>query len=134
MTLYGTPQSVIGTMITCPFNSQSPNLNDPNHCACHVKQPDTTSTKARNKLIIACILALIFMIGEIAGKKIIYTPTSPTSSPPLLGGILSGSLAILTDAAHMLSDFASFLISLFSIWVATRKPSKGMSFGWHRAG
>ena len=34
----------------------------------------------------------------------------------------------------MLSDFASFLISLFAIWVATRKPSKGMSFGWHRAG
>ena len=50
------------------------------------------------------------------------------------GGYLSGSLAILTDAAHMLSDFASFLISLFAIWVATRKPSKGMSFGWHRAG
>ena len=40
----------------------------------------------------------------------------------------------MTDAAHMLSDFASFLISLFSIWMATRPPSKRMSFGWHRAG
>ena len=56
-------------------------------------------------------------------------------SPVILaGGYLADSLAILSDAAHMLSDFASFLISLFAIWVATRKPSKGMSFGWHRAG
>ena len=37
-------------------------------CACHVKQPDKTSTKARNKLIIACILALFFMIGEVVGE------------------------------------------------------------------
>ncbi len=50
------------------------------------------------------------------------------------GGYFSSSLAILTDAAHMLSDFASFLISLFSIWMASRPPSKRMSFGWHRAG
>ena len=50
------------------------------------------------------------------------------------GGYFSSSLAILTDAAHMLSDFASFLISLFSLWMATRQPSKRMSFGWHRAG
>ena len=34
----------------------------------------------------------------------------------------------------MLSDFASFLISLFAIWVATRPPSTKFSFGWHRAG
>ena len=40
----------------------------------------------------------------------------------------------MTDAAHMLSDFAGFLISLFAIWVASRPPSKRMSFGWHRAG
>ena len=52
----------------------------------------------------------------------------------VLGGYYSHSLAIMTDAAHMLSDFASFLISLFAIWVARRPPSSGMSFGWHRAG
>jgi hypothetical protein len=33
-----------------------------------VKVPDVTSKKARNKLIIACILALLFMIGEIVGE------------------------------------------------------------------
>ena len=40
----------------------------------------------------------------------------------------------MTDVVHMLSDFASFLISLFAIWMGTRPPSKRMSFGWYRAG
>ena len=50
------------------------------------------------------------------------------------GGYFAGSLAIMTDAAHMLSDFAGFLISLFAIWLASRPSSNRMSFGWHRAG
>lgn len=46
---------------------------------------------------------------------------------------MSSSLAIATDAAHLLTDFASFMISLFSLWMATRPPTKTMSFGWYRA-
>lgn len=51
----------------------------------------------------------------------------------IIGGYLSSSLAIATDAAHLLTDFASFMISLFSIWMATRPATKKMSFGWYRA-
>ncbi len=40
----------------------------------------------------------------------------------------------MTDAAHMLSDLAGFLISLCAIWIGSRPPSKKMSYGWHRAG
>lgn len=47
---------------------------------------------------------------------------------------MSNSLAVMTDAAHMLSDFTSFLVSLFAIWVSARPPSKKMSFGYYRAG
>lgn len=50
------------------------------------------------------------------------------------GGLLAGSLAIMTDAAHMLSDFAAFLISLFAIWVARWLPDKKRTFGYYRAG
>ncbi|XP_068715820.1 proton-coupled zinc antiporter SLC30A2-like isoform X2 [Montipora foliosa] len=49
------------------------------------------------------------------------------------GGLLAGSLAIMTDAAHMLSDFAAFLISLFAIWVAQWLPDKKRTFGYYRA-
>ncbi len=51
----------------------------------------------------------------------------------LVGGLLAGSLAIIMDAAHLLIDFASFLISLFSLYLASRPTSRRMSFGWHRA-
>lgn len=40
------------------------------------------------------------------------------------GGVLSKSLAIATDAAHLLTDFASFMISLFSIWIAGRPSTQ----------
>lgn len=56
-----------------------------------------------------------------------------TEKPLFSGGYLSSSLAIATDAAHLLTDFASFMISLFSLWMATRPPTKTMSFGWYRA-
>lgn len=72
-------------------------------------------TTARRKLMIASVLCLVFIIVEA------------------VGGILAGSLAIATDAAHLLTDFASFMISLFSLWVASRPPTTYMSFGWHRA-
>jgi hypothetical protein len=52
----------------------------------------------------------------------------------ILGGYLANSLAIITDAAHLLSDFASFLISLLAIWFATRPSTSKLSYGWHRAG
>jgi cation diffusion facilitator family transporter len=50
-----------------------------------------------------------------------------------VGGYLSSSLAIATDAAHLLTDFASFMISLFALWVASRPATRMLSFGWHRA-
>lgn len=50
------------------------------------------------------------------------------------GGYLAHSLAILTDAAHLLTDFASIMISLFALWVSSRPATKTMNFGWHRAG
>ncbi|XP_043915996.1 zinc transporter 2-like isoform X2 [Protopterus annectens] len=50
-----------------------------------------------------------------------------------MGGYLAHSLAIMTDAAHLLTDFASMMISLFSLWMSSRPATKTMNFGWHRA-
>ena len=38
------------------------------HCECHEKITDNTTRKAKIKLVIACLVALIFMLGEVAGK------------------------------------------------------------------
>ena len=51
-----------------------------------------------------------------------------------LGGYLSSSLAVLSDAAHMLSDFSGILVSLLSLWISRKRATKSMSFGFHRAG
>lgn len=82
---------------------------------CHKNKIEGVDVKARKKLIIASILCVIFMVAEI------------------IGGVLSNSLAIATDAAHLLTDFASFMISLFAIWVAGRPSTKRLSFGYWRA-
>ncbi|XP_069731142.1 proton-coupled zinc antiporter SLC30A2 isoform X2 [Phaenicophaeus curvirostris] len=71
--------------------------------------------RARRKLYLAASICLVFMVGEA------------------VGGYLAHSLAILTDAAHLLTDFASIMISLFALWVSSRPPTKTMNFGWHRA-
>lgn len=51
----------------------------------------------------------------------------------LIGGYIAGSLAIMTDAAHLFSDFVGFLISLLSIWVGKKPATRRMTFGYHRA-
>ncbi|XP_067888282.1 proton-coupled zinc antiporter SLC30A8-like [Heterodontus francisci] len=51
----------------------------------------------------------------------------------LVGGYLAGSLAVMTDAAHLLADVTSFLISLCSLWLSSRPATKKLNFGWYRA-
>jgi len=51
-----------------------------------------------------------------------------------IGGLISGSLAVATDATHMACDLAGFLVSLFSIWLARKPATARMSFGFLRAG
>lgn len=82
---------------------------------CHISDLPEVDRIARRKLIIASILCVVFMIAEV------------------VGGYLSNSLAIASDAAHLLTDFASFMISLFSLYMANRPKTKQMSFGWYRA-
>lgn len=82
---------------------------------CHDENETGIDKVARRRLVMASILCLLFMIGEA------------------VGGILANSLAIATDAAHLLTDFASFMISLMAIWVASRPATKRMSFGFYRA-
>jgi len=51
----------------------------------------------------------------------------------LVGGVIANSLAIMTDAAHLLSDVAGFLISIVAIWFGTMDATDKLSYGFHRA-
>ncbi|XP_062267734.1 zinc transporter 2 isoform X2 [Platichthys flesus] len=95
-------------------------LKRPVGAHCHgskasVREDSADQMLAKKKLYIASAVCLVFMIGEV------------------IGGYLAHSLAIMTDAAHLLTDFGSMMVSLFSLWISSRPPTKTMSFGWHRS-
>ncbi len=50
----------------------------------------------------------------------------------VLGGIFSGSLALLADAGHMLTDAASIALALVAVWIAGRLESIERTFGYQR--
>ena len=50
----------------------------------------------------------------------------------VIGGILSGSLALIADAGHMLTDAASIALALVALHFANRAPSAERTFGFHR--
>ena len=71
--------------------------------------------EATRKLKLAMLFCMLFIIAEV------------------IGGFMANSLAIMTDAAHLLSDVAGYLISLFAIWMGTFPATAKMSYGFSRA-
>ena len=69
---------------------------------------------SRRTLIIALVLIGGFMVAEV------------------FGGIYSGSLALLADAGHMLTDAASIALALVAVWIAGRPESIERTFGYQR--
>jgi len=51
----------------------------------------------------------------------------------LVGGLLTGSLALLADSLHMVSDVAALALSLLAVWMAARPASGRRTFGNSRA-
>ena len=49
------------------------------------------------------------------------------------GGILTGSLALLADAGHVLSDLAAIALALFAARIATRTGGPRRTFGYQRS-
>jgi cobalt-zinc-cadmium efflux system protein len=51
----------------------------------------------------------------------------------VVGGVLTGSLALLADAGHMLSDVAALALALLASWVASRPSGARWTYGRTRA-
>jgi cobalt-zinc-cadmium efflux system protein len=51
----------------------------------------------------------------------------------LVGGILTNSLALATDAAHMLTDVGALGLTWFAVWIGSRPASAQKTFGYYRA-
>ncbi|TAL90303.1 MAG: cation transporter [Candidimonas sp.] len=65
-------------------------------------------------LLLALALTSTFLVAEV------------------IGALITGSLALLSDAAHMLTDASALAISLAAIHMAKRAPDTRRTFGYHR--
>ena len=66
------------------------------------------------RLRLTLVIVLVVMVAEV------------------IGGILSGSLALLGDAGHMLVDALALGLSLFAITIARRPATPSKTYGYHR--
>ena len=80
----------------------------------HDHHHDHRAADSRALAIVLCLTAA-FMVAEV------------------IGGIVSGSLALLADAGHMLSDSVSLGLALGALALARRPPTARLSFGFRRA-
>jgi cobalt-zinc-cadmium efflux system protein len=72
------------------------------------------STAAMQRLSVVLGLTIAFMVVEV------------------IGGLLSGSLALLADAGHMLTDAGALGLSWLSAWIACRPANDSKTYGYQR--
>ncbi len=71
--------------------------------------------------------------GSRRALGLVLVLTAAYTGVEIVGGILTGSLALLADAGHMLGDSAALALALGAAWLASRPATPERSFGFRRA-
>ena len=79
----------------------------------HDHHDDADESNLR-RVMIALVLTGVFMVVEV------------------IGGIISGSLALLADAGHMLTDTMALALAAMAFHVSKRPPDGKLTFGYQR--
>jgi cobalt-zinc-cadmium efflux system protein len=85
--------------------------HDHDHGHSHVHE---ANEKNLRRVLIALVLTGLFMVVEV------------------VGGIISGSLALLADAGHMLTDTMALALAAMAFHVSKRPPDGKLTFGYQR--
>jgi cobalt-zinc-cadmium efflux system protein len=75
----------------------------------------TAAARSRGRLLTTLGVTAAFLVVEV------------------LGAVWTGSLALLADAGHMLTDVGGLALALFATWIAGRPPTPAKSYGYYRA-
>lgn len=78
-------------------------------------QHKKNTKKFLKRLYLNICISATFMIGEI------------------IGGVVSGSIAILTDAFHIFTDILGFLICIISLHITQKPATPSLTYGYYRA-
>ena len=81
----------------------------------HVHIPNLSSTTIR-RLALSLVITLIFVIVEV------------------ISGIYANSLALLTDAAHNVTDVLALVLTWWALRATAKPAHSGKTYGYHRAG
>ena len=81
----------------------------------HVHARATAAARSRPVLALTLTLTCAFMLVE------------------LIAAFWTGSLALLADAGHMLTDAGALGLALFATWIAARPPTPAKTYGYYRA-
>lgn len=85
------------------------------HNHSHHHHPDAVRQRSKKAMISVLLLSAIYMAVEVAA------------------GLYTGSLALIADAGHMLSDVAALGLALFASYLATRAPNNEKTYGYYRS-
>ena len=69
-----------------------------------------------HRLVLSLGITLVFVVIEI------------------IAGVVANSLALLTDAAHNLTDVLALALTWWALWITTKPANSGKTYGYHRAG
>ena len=80
----------------------------------HHSHSHNRAARSRRRLSLVLVLTAVYMLAEA------------------VGGWLTGSLALLADAGHMLTDVAALALALIAIWFSSRPATPSKTFGYYR--
>ncbi len=80
----------------------------------HAGHSHARAADSRRKLTMVLVLTAVYMFAEA------------------VGGWWTGSLALLADAGHMLTDVAALALALTAAWFSSRPATSNKTFGYHR--
>jgi len=73
------------------------------------------ATADRNRLLTVLVVTALYCAAEF------------------IGGYYSNSLALISDAVHLLTDIAALCLALLTLWISTRPASGAKTYGYLRA-
>lgn len=79
-----------------------------------VHHTHTAAHRNVRRLAIVFAMTLVYLVAEV------------------VGGVLTGSLALIADAGHMLADVGGLGLALFAIKLAERRATPERTYGYHR--
>src|SRR3954471_20340324 len=82
----------------------------------HAHAPEShTSDSHERRLVIVLCMAIVYLLTQV------------------VGGLLTGSLALLADSGHLLTDVLGLSMALAAIRFARRPATPGKTYGFYRA-